>query len=181
MDPINSILFVLFGGLTAIALIVVLNLLLPGRMERIREKLDRQLLRSLLVGLGAVILLVGLSLLSFYLLSLPWLHVRDASGTNIGVTSPLPYFLELFLLGLALALVVFGCLGLSAVARSMGRRIGADGPAFRPLVLGALILALACLTPFAGWFLLTPLVLCTGIGATLLALFTRRQGHLDEG
>jgi hypothetical protein len=34
---------------------------------------------------------------------------------------------------------------------------------------------LACLTPYVGWFIFTPALLCTAIGAGLLTFFQRKE------
>jgi hypothetical protein len=39
---------------------------------------------------------------------------------------------------------------------------------------GGLLLVLACLTPYIGWFVFTPFVLSLGLGASILALFQRK-------
>jgi len=174
MEIVSSSLFVFYCGVTSIALIAVLNLLLPDRMDRIREKLDNHLLRSFLLGLAAVVLLVGLGLLSVYLVYLPTAHAKDANGNFVGVTSPFPFFLELILILIALTLVVIATLGVSAAANSISQRIGGTGSAFHSLSLGALLLTLACLAPYLGWFVLAPFILCSGFGATLQVVFARR-------
>jgi hypothetical protein len=37
------------------------------------------------------------------------------------------------------------------------------------------LLVLACLTPYVGWFIFTPALLCTAIGAGLLTFFQRKE------
>ena len=63
MESINLILFLVFCGITTVALLIVLNLLLPAQVERAREKLESRPVRCLVIGL------VGLGL-SFAILLL---------------------------------------------------------------------------------------------------------------
>jgi len=65
MDTINSILFLIFCGITTIALVIVVNLLFPVNVEKAREKVEGQPVRCLVIGLVslelsfAVLVLLG--------------------------------------------------------------------------------------------------------------------------
>jgi hypothetical protein len=51
MYSIDSILLLIFCGITSIALLTILGLLLPGKVESIRETLEGHYVRSFVIGL----------------------------------------------------------------------------------------------------------------------------------
>jgi hypothetical protein len=78
---------------------------------------------------------------------------------------------SLMALFIALALLLLLTMGLSGLARLISER-GSDSP---PLSTGrlfrsAVLLVAAGLAPLAGWFILTPLALSIGLGATIITL-----------
>jgi hypothetical protein len=76
---------------------------------------------------------------------------------------------------LALGLTVFSILGLSALTRLLGERIGEEGSAFRQHLHGGFLLVLAGLTPYLGWFVIAPLAIIMGFGAALQAVFRKKE------
>ncbi len=77
------------------------------------------------------------------------------------------------------SVAVFGGLVGSA---GLSRRIGAglpspadSGQPWRRVLRGGVVLALMSLLPFAGWFLVLPLALLSGLGAALAAGFDLRR------
>jgi len=45
---------------------------------------------------------------------------------------------------------------------------------------GGLLLTLAGLTPFLGWYLFTPFALLTGLGAAIMTTFRQRMSRLPR-
>ena len=56
-----------------------------------------------------------------------------------------------------------------------GRHWNASASALGQDLRGGLLLVLACMTPYIGWFIFAPALLCTAIGAGLLAFFQRKD------
>ena len=92
-----------------------------------------------------------------------------------GAGRPVAAVLTLLALLLVLALTVFLVLGLAALTSLLGERIGEGTSPFRRHLRGGLLLVLAGLTPYIGWFAFTPLALLTGLGAALQATFSKRK------
>jgi hypothetical protein len=177
MTTINSLLFLLFCGITCIALLVVLNLLLPGKVERVREKLEGHYIRSFVIGLIALGFSFAILLLLAYLINLPIFKTKlvseNAQYVSLG-QMPMPGIFTLLLILLALGLTSISAIGLAALANSLGRRVGKVGPSINPNLLGGSLLVLSGLAPFLGWFIFAPVALCIGFGSTILTLFQRK-------
>ncbi len=163
MDRIlDLVLVVLLGGAALIALLTAVAVLFPRPVERTRDILAASFWRSLLLGLvnflffGAVAALLGR------------FAQQDASGVLAAV---------LFLIALLFifALTVFSLLGLSALTNLAGERIGEGTSAFRRHLRGSLLLVLAGLTPFVGWYAFAPIAIVTGLGAALQATFSKKE------
>ena len=79
------------------------------------------------------------------------------------------------------ALVIVSLFGLSALSRLLGARLYPERNASEQITRGALILVLACLTPFVGWFLLLPYVVFRGVGGWVIGLFLGVDHSQPEG
>ncbi len=159
-----TILYMLLGGITLIALLATVDLFLPGPVARARQKLEASPLRSFLVGL--------INLIFWLVLLVIWFEWSQYKGG--------PDMMP-FLIGTALAilliigLIIPGIPGLVAVAGLTGRRWNASASILGQDLRGGILLVLACLTPYVGWFIFTPALLCTAIGAGLLTFFQRKE------
>jgi hypothetical protein len=176
MQTVNSILFVLFCGITGMALLAAVNLLLPVKVKTIQAKLESHLPRSFVTGLVALFILVAILILLGYIINLPVFKTRispNAAAIVLGNFLMPGIFVLLFALD-AFVLVVFCVLGLTALANDLGRRMGKNRTAFKSFLLGALLLILAGLAPFVGWFVFAPIAVCTGMGATVQVIFQRK-------
>jgi hypothetical protein len=110
---------------------------------------------------------VGLvNFLFFGLLVLVFLSLQEDTGSDLALLPGL----------LILAILVAGLsFGLAAFARLLGERLAAaKGPVHRALIGGG-VLVLSTALPVAGWFLLLPYVVFTGLGAFVLVVLARRN------
>jgi hypothetical protein len=163
MQFLNLILIILFGGAAMLALLAAVHLLLPRPVENARAILEGRMGRVFLLGL------VNLIFFGAVIIVLVWLAnlIRNNWSGLAGI-------LGLIALVILLALGVFALNGLAGLTTLLGTRIG---PAKSPMwsdLRGGLLLVLACLTPYIGWFVFTPFVLSLGLGASILALFRRK-------
>lgn len=145
-----AVIFILFG-LTFPGLLTGYWLLFPGITERARRRIERTPGRSFLLGVFTFGLL---AVPIFILLALP-----------IAPLQALGWFSVL----LAFAFVGFGGAGLAAAMASRfgGHSQALSGPQF---VRGAVALTLAIGFPLVGWFVLLPVLIITGLGATVFAM-----------
>jgi hypothetical protein len=154
------LLFFLLGGAGLISIFSIVRLLLPTLVERTRLALESSLGRSLLLGL------VNFLFAGVLVALLIW--STKIGGVVAGVS--------VFLAGLVgLIVIVLVMLGLVASTSLLGSRMGeAKSPIAAQLRGGALLL-LACLTPYLGWFIFTPLVVWTALGAGIQSMLRRKS------
>ncbi len=116
--------------------------------------------RSLLLGLVNS-LFAGIVIV---LLTLP----THAGGVIAGIFS--------FLIGLLLIFVAVPTLfDLVAITSLLGSRIGEAKSPVTTHLHGGVLLLLACLTPYLGWFVFTPLVLWTAFGAAIQTILRKKS------
>jgi hypothetical protein len=176
MDTLNSIAFLIFCGITTVALLTVLNLLLPAKVELAREKLESHAVRCLIIGVVALGLSFSILLLLGYLINLPILQTMASEKVSYfyAVHGLVRVILTLLLLLLGLSLLGISAIGLAALANSLGQRIGIASSSINPNLIGATLLVLSGLAPFLGWFFFAPIALGIGFGANVQVLFQRK-------
>lgn len=160
MDILRIFLILLVSGIPLIALLLTVALLLPAPVKRAHEMLTASFWRSFLLGLVNFLFVAAIAALLARL------------GQRAG--GVLAAILLLLAILLAIGLTVFSVIGLSALTKLLGERIGPEGTPFRQHLRGGTLLALAELTPYIGWFMLAPLAIITGFGAALQAVFRKR-------
>ena len=161
MEILGLILLVTFCGITLLASLEATLRLFPEHVERARGHLEDSLSRSLLLGI------VNFIFLAVIVMLFVWLGERlgNILGRIFGV------LVLLILVVLTLLLI----LGLCALSNLVGGRMG---EAKSPLVAhryGGLLLILSGLAPFVGWFVFTPLILWTSLGASIQTVFRRNK------
>lgn len=160
MDQIfNIILVVLLSGIALIALLASVAVLFPRPVETARDILTASFGRSFLLGLVNFLFFGALVALLARL-------GQQASGLLAAI-------LVLLAIVLALALTTLMLLGLSALTSLAGERIGEGNTSFRRHLRGSLLLVLAGLTPYIGWFAFAPIMLITSLGAGIQAWFRK--------
>ncbi len=183
MDNLNSILFLAFGGITTIALLLVLNLLLPSRVERAREKLESQPVRCLVIGLVAMGLSISVLLLLGYLINLSILQTMASKNVSYfyAVHGLVRVILTLLLFLVGLSLFSVSAIGLAALANSLGQRVGKASSSPNPNLIGAALVVLSGLVPYLGWFIFAPIALGIGFGANIQVIFQHKATPKDVG
>ena len=77
------------------------------------------------------------------------------------------------------ALFLYAQIGVSGLATQIGNRLPSPADkdkAWRPTLRGSIILALSWLLPLVGWFLIIPVSVIHGAGATTRSLFPKKKG-----
>jgi hypothetical protein len=176
MDSINSILFLVFCGITTVALLIVLNLIFPVKVEQAQEKLESQPIRCLVIGLIALGLSISALLLLGYLINLPILQTMAIENVSYlyAVHGLVRVLLTLLLFLLGLSLLSIGAIGLAALSASLGRRVGKTGSFMDSNLVGASLLVMSGLAPYLGWFIFAPIALGIGFGANIQVLFQHK-------
>jgi len=158
----GTIISLLLGGLAIVALLATIDLFLPKPVERARQKLDFSPGRSFLVGMVNIIFWFVLLVLWF-----EWTQYKGGPGI---MTYVIGTALGILLL---IGLIIPGIPGLVAMAGLTGNRYKPSASPLGQDLRGGLLLLLACLTPYVGWFIFTPAILCAAVGAGLLTFFQR--------
>jgi len=161
MEILGILLLVPLSGITIIALFAALTLLFPAPIEKTRLTLENGLGRSFLLGLVNFIFFAALAGL------FGWL----AQPTGSLLSGVLMLLVGLIVFGLA----IFAIFGLTAFANVLGERMGSGKTPFTSILRGGILLLLAGLAPYVGWFIFTPLVLLVGLGATISTLVHKRD------
>lgn len=153
---VHAVVALVLGLLVAFpALALLLRALAPGAAEGAERQARERPLRSLLAGVAVVgpglVLVAALG-------KLPGGGGKAASGLALA------------------ALFLLAYVGVAGLAAHVGARLPSPGDAARPWLAtlrGAVVLECACGLPLLGWFVLAPLALITGAGATTIGLFSR--------
>lgn len=154
-DVLGIVAFLGGVGLTSWALVVCCGLLFSHRVEAARDALEASAIKSILRGIGLV-LVPGI--LSFVMIVQP---------------NPLGKFLGWMVL---LALLAVGAVGAAGVSRSAGRKIQLmqeDVSDYAAFSRGAAFLVTGSMLPALGWFFFGPMVLIASLGCGWAALSPR--------
>jgi hypothetical protein len=160
MEILGLIVLLLASGITLIAFFAAISLLFPAPVQAIGKSLETSLGRSLLLGVVNFLFFFALAVLIFRL-----------SEGLVAFGKAVMIFFALLILAV-LAIFILG--GLAALTRLLGGRLGNAKSPLSARLSGALLLILACLTPYVGWFLLTPLAVWISLGAAIQAIFRRK-------
>ena len=136
-----------------VALVLLVNAAFPNLITRARANVERMPVRSFIVGF--------INFLFFGLIA-------------AALTSAAPDALKMLGITLATVLLGFLALGIAALARLIGERIDAQHDAIRQLIVGVVVIAVAALVPFVGWFLVPLVGLMSGFGAVIVAMIWRK-------
>ncbi len=161
----NAARLIVFGTLSAVGLaatFLTFGALFPGVIRRTGRAADQSPTKSFWLGLVNVLFLAALGLgLS-----------AIAENSRLEILQ-LPALVVFSVLTLLLAL------GLTAVSSIVGARLLPGASSFRQRSGGAIVLILAALTPFVGWFLLFPYTGLLGVGAVILG-WSRARGEAEQ-
>jgi len=173
MKDLTLLVFLLIGGVTLPAYLVAVGLIAPKMVERGRTALQASLWKSFLLGL--------VNLPFFFILALALFRAAQAVRLLKWVRQELSAvpaaLLVLIALLILLVLVVLTSIGLAGLSRVVAGRNNAGGShSLGEEFRAALLLTLAGMTPYVGWFVFTPFALAVGLGAGIQALFRRKAG-----
>lgn len=161
-EPLVLLVVVLLSAVGIIAMMILIGALLPDVGRHTQAAVQRSPWRSFFVGLINTIFVFGVV----------------AILSNIGSD----------LLGLLAALILAAfafvmTLGLSGVVSLLGHRLSqmqqSDMSPLHQTIWSTLILEFACVLPFIGWFLVTPILMMISFGGAVLAWRNRKQLDME--
>jgi hypothetical protein len=163
METLGLVILILLSGAALIAMLAVLGLLFPSVVGKSILKIEQSLGKAFLIGLVNALSCLGINALFLAW----WQYSKPATAFWVIIWA--------VLMLLYLALLLPGLPALSALAQFVGSRMDASKTPLQCTLQGGFLLVLACLTPYIGWFLFTPMVLCIAIGSGLMTIFQRKQ------
>lgn len=140
-----------------------LILLFPGPIGQARENLENRPWRSIFLG---ALNFVGGGIIVVLLVWLGSVASQDPTFQRFSVGTL--FYAVIFLIAVALAIPI--TLGLSAMIILIGERLGKTRTPFLTYLRGGGLLLLACITPFIGWFVFTPLIVWACLGSVIAIL-----------
>lgn len=151
------IIILLLVGLSTYFLVI--NALFSARVTRTTTLAKSMPARSFGIGL--------VNFLFFAVIAMVLLSVAENADGLFKLILTIPAVIILGILGILLSF------GLAGMANLIGERIFPVQSAWKQTLWGSVCLSLACMLPFAGWFLLLPYVGFVGVGAVILGLLQR--------
>lgn len=164
MADTMAVFFVILGLVIAlVSLIVLVRGLWPVAVRASADRLSRGLVAPFAVGfpLTGVVMLVA------------------AVCSNIAGRPGV-----LLAGGVLSVFLLFALTGIAGLATTIGERLETSsdaGQPWRAVLRGAIVLALSGLMPILGWFVVLPVALVIGAGASTLAAFRRRTPRSASG
>lgn len=162
-NGLGILLIALATGVCSLALLVLLRVLAPDFTAEVREAAEASAGRAFWIGV-LNLLFIGVVVVGLY-----------ALFQNIGVEA-------LFILPMLMTAVVVVALlyGLAAMASYLGDGLGGAAEPWRATLKGGLLLLLASLTPYVGWFLIFPYLGLRGFGAVIQTSLARVRARRAE-
>lgn len=154
-EIIGLILLIISSIITLVAMLVLLPALIPNKVAQAQTVLQRSPGRSFAIGL--------VNFIFFFVIAAIFFQGGD--------------FASLIALIILLALFGLATVGLAGVTLIIQRRIYGEGKIteIRQTIKSATLLTLGGLFPFIGWFVLTPIVLLSCLGAMIVVLVRRQK------
>jgi len=141
-----------------VAVFLVVDVLFPSIIQHVQTAMDTKNKRAFWLGFVNT-LVVAILVTVFALLA-----------ERIG---------EAFYLMAILFLVFYipsALFGLISIGKMIGGRLFPEHTPIRRQIYGSVVMILACLFPFLGWYVLFPFLLSLGFGGFLIAIFQKNGG-----
>jgi hypothetical protein len=156
-ELVGLVLIIVSSAITIVALLVLLPFLIPRRVERTRQIIQAMPGRAFIIGLANAL----------FFLVIAAIFAQGGEGGGL---------LALLIL---LALLALAAVGLSGLVLLLRERIYPETETsvtgLKGMVKTAVLLLLAALLPFVGWFVLAPILLLISLGAAITALVRRKM------
>jgi len=165
-ERIGGLIVVIASGASLAALLALMAVLHPNLSNRTARTMEAMAGRSFILG--------AINSIFFSAVAFVLAQIGDGVGGFFGG------LFSLAALFITIVLLLLLSIGLAGLVRLISERTG-DG---KPVSLGqlfraAVLLVGAGLAPLAGWFVLAPLALFIGLGATIIALVQWMGGKVS--
>lgn len=150
--------------ISTVSLFLLIWALFPQITEKTREVIEKSQGRTFLIGIVNLLFLAALFFISIFLVQ------------QVGLP-------QIFLLPGIAALAAFavGALaGLTSIIHMIGKRILPEHAQPQRNIRAAIVLILALLTPFIGWYLFFPYTAILGFGGFVTAMFQKWRQHRES-
>ena len=161
MDILNMLAFLVGGSITITSFIMVVGKIFTAPVTQTAQEIKTSLWRSFFIGLVNAVFFILVASLLFNL-------ARGLNGFLAGLVA-------------MIAVAIFAALGILASIGLSGFGLWVEGRFFNEeqtlasSLKSSALLVLSCMAPFVGWFLLTPFVIATGLGAAIQFLFRKKE------
>jgi hypothetical protein len=162
MNLPDMLVFLVGGGITLTAFITLVERVFSPTATKCAEAIRISLWKSFLIGLVNAVFFIFLAALMF----------NVARGQLNGLLAGLVNLIAVVIL---VALGILASIGLSGFSFWLEERIANSEHSLTTALKSSLLLVLACMAPFVGWFLLTPFVVSTSIGSAIQTVFRRKE------
>jgi hypothetical protein len=161
MNMLNLLAFLVGGGITLTAFITLIGRLFTTPVMSCAGRIKVSLWKPFLIGLANAVFFILVASLLFNFAR------NQLSGLPAG-------FVAFVALAILATLGILESIGLSGFSFWLEERISGDDHTLATSLKSTLLLVLACMAPFVGWFLLTPFVIATSLGAGIQIVFRRK-------
>lgn len=156
-ELISGLITGIAGGITTAVLLALMVILLPNLSGRTSRTMETMPGRSFVLG--------AINFIFFFAVAAVLAQIGQGIGGFFG------RLFSLAALVIAIVLLLLLSIGLAGLVRLISERTNDSRPlAVGHLLRSAVLLVGGALAPFAGWFVLVPLALFIGLGATIIAL-----------
>jgi hypothetical protein len=166
-ERIGALLIIIAGGAATAALLALMVILLPNLSSRTSRTMETMPGRSLVLG--------AINFIFFFAVAFVLSQIGNGIGGFFGG------LFSLVSLIISIVLLLLLSIGLGGLVRLISERTNDSKPvSMGRLFRAAVLLVGASLAPLAGWFVLAPLALFTGLGATIIALVQWLGGRFSS-
>lgn len=166
-ERIGGLIVLIASGATLAALLALMVVLLPNLSNRTARTMETMPGRSFVLG--------GINFVFFSAVAFVLAQIGEGIGGFFGgIFSLTALFISMILL-LLLSVGLAGLVRLISERTNEGKAVSVG-----QLLKAAVLLVGAMLAPLAGWFVLTPIALFVGLGATIMALVQWVGGRVSS-
>ena len=157
--------FLVGGGITLTAFITLVGKVFTSTASKCADAIRVSMWRSFLIGIVNAVFFIFLAAAMF-------------NFSKSQLNGLLGGLVNIIAVAILVTLGILASIGLSGFSSWLEERIQAGEHTLAASLKSSLLLVLACMAPFVGWFLLTPFVIAIALGSAIQVVF-RRTGKVS--